>query len=163
MKKFNYLDQLIANCEEAKKAFPIREITLENIADIDKIKDFKSAIYIIREIGGCPLKTFNDFTSFKEEEGLKGEKGMRCAQPNGPSEILYIGSSTTGVRRRLREHTTKLGSLKTSALRLNNWFKGQYQIHIKEYDVSRDVLQLIEDNLAFELKPAFGKRGPNGK
>ena len=110
-----------------------------------------------------PLKTFNDFTSFREEEGLKGEKGMRCAQPNSPSEILYIGSSTTGVRRRLREHTTKLGSLKTYALRLNNWFKGQYQIHIKEYDVSRDVLQLIEDNLAFELKPAFGKRGPNGK
>ncbi|WP_265733797.1 hypothetical protein [Acinetobacter pittii] len=29
--------------------------------------------------------------------------------------------------------------------------------------LSRDILQLIEDNLAYELKPAFGKRGPNGK
>ncbi|EPF6400485.1 hypothetical protein OPU61_001454 [Acinetobacter baumannii] len=163
MEKFNYLDQLIANCEEAKRALPSREITLDNIADIDKIKDFKSAIYIFREIGGCPLKTFNDFTSFREKEGLKGEEGMKCAKLNSPSEILYIGSSIKELRKRLREHTTQLVSLKTYALRLNNWFKGQYQIHIKEYDVSRDVLQLIEDNLAFELKPAFGKRGPNGK
>ncbi|MDR0076195.1 hypothetical protein RFW92_02415 [Acinetobacter baumannii] len=69
MNKFNYLDQLIANCEEAKKAFPSREITIDNIADIEKVKDFKSAIYIIREIGGNPLKTFNDFISFREEEG----------------------------------------------------------------------------------------------
>ncbi|MCU4510938.1 hypothetical protein KTI02_13725, partial [Acinetobacter pittii] len=50
MNKFNYLDQLIANCEEAKKAFPSREITIDNIADIEKVKDFKSAIYIIRSV-----------------------------------------------------------------------------------------------------------------
>ncbi|ETQ97858.1 hypothetical protein P673_1438 [Acinetobacter baumannii UH6507] len=43
-------------------------------------------------------------------------------------------------------------------LRLNNWFTGQYQIHVKEYDVSRELLQLIEDDLACELQPAFGKR-----
>ncbi len=163
MNKFNYLDQLIANCEEAKKAFPSREITIDNIANIEKVKDFKSAIYIIREIGGNPLKTFNDFISFREEEGLKGENRMRCAKPNSPSEILYVGSSINDLINRLREHTTKVSSLKTYALRLNNWFKGEYQIHIKEYDVSRDILQLIEDNLAYELKPAFGKRGPNGK
>ncbi|OTK62513.1 hypothetical protein B9X68_02265 [Acinetobacter pittii] len=136
---------------------------IANIADIEKVKDFKSAIYIIREIGGNPLKTFNDFISFREEEGLKGENRMRCAKPNSPSEILYVGSSINDLINRLREHTTKVSSLKTYALRLNNWFKGEYQIHIKEYDVSRDILQLIEDNLAYELKPAFGKRGPNGK
>ena len=39
-----------------QKAFPSREITIDNIADIEKVKDFKSAIYIIREIGGNPLK-----------------------------------------------------------------------------------------------------------
>ncbi|MCZ3308951.1 hypothetical protein ABTJ00_17485 [Acinetobacter baumannii] len=124
MNKFNYLDQLIANCEEAKKAFPSREITIDNIADIEKVKDFKSAIYIIREIGGNPLKTFNDFISFREEEGLKGENRMRCAKPNSPSEILYVGSSINDLINRLREHTTKVSSLKTYALRLNNWFKG---------------------------------------
>lgn len=162
MKKFNYLDNLIANCEEAKKALPTREIVLDNIDDIDIIKDFKSAIYIIREIEGCPLKTFNDFTSFREEEGLKGKKGMRCAQPNSPSEILYIGSSTTSLKGRLKQHTIGANNA-TYALRLNNWFTGQYRIHIKEYDVSREILQLIEDDLAFELQPAFGKRGPNSK
>ena len=54
-----------------QKAFPSREITIDNIADIEKVKDFKSAIYIIREIGGNPLKTFNDFISFREEEAKR--------------------------------------------------------------------------------------------
>lgn len=162
MKKFSYLDQLIANCEEAKKALPIREIVLDNIKDIDKTKGIKSAIYIIQEVNGCPFKTFNDFTLFKEGEGVKGDKGMRCAQLNSPSEILYIGSSTTSLKGRLKQHTIGVNS-GTYALRLNNWFTGQYLIHIKEYDVSREVLQLIEDDLAFELQPAFGKRGPNSK
>ncbi|WP_336004800.1 hypothetical protein [Acinetobacter pittii] len=162
MKKFSYLDQLIANCEEAKKAFPIREIFLDNMDELDKIKDIKSAIYIIREINGCPLKTFNDFILFKKEEGIKGDQGMKCAQPNSPSEILYIGSSTTSLKGRLKQHTIKVDR-RTYALRLNNWFTGQYQIHVKEYDVSREILQLIEDDLAFELQPAFGKRGPNSK
>jgi len=48
-------------------------------------------------------------------------------------------------------------------LRLNEWFNGDYKIDVKVYDVSRAVLQLIEDNLAHNLKPAFGKRGSNNK
>ena len=31
------------------------------------------------------------------------------------------------------------------------------------FDEKKEVLQLIEDNLSFQLKPAFGKLGGNNK
>jgi hypothetical protein len=47
---------------------------------------------------------------------------------------------------------------------LKYWFKGKVKITIYEYDdISIDILQIIEDNLSYNLKPAFGKMGGNNK
>ncbi len=40
---------------------------------------------------------------------------------------------------------------------------GDYKITIMQYDVPREVLQIIEDGLSDKLKPAFGKQGGNNK
>lgn len=51
----------------------------------------------------------------------------------------------------------------TYALHLNHWFGSRkLKITIKEFNVSRDVLQIIEDAISYNLSPAFGKRGGNG-
>lgn len=163
MEQTNYLDQLILNCELAKTAIPIQQFTLDKTSNFDEIASLKSAIYIIKEIDGNSQKTFDDFMRFRKEQNEKTfDEKLNCPKPNSSSETLYVGSSTTGVKKRLEEHTKKVNK-KTYALRLNDWFNGNYEIDVKVYDVSREILQLIEDNLANELKPAFGKKGGNNK
>lgn len=46
---------------------------------------------------------------------------------------------------------------------MSHWFKGRYKITIKVYDEELGVLQIIEDNISHNLKPAFGKLGGNNK
>ena len=75
---------------------------------------------------------------------------------------MYVGSSTTGIKNRLKQHLGQ-GHKATYALHLNQWFQGQVKITIKQYDVENQVLQLIEDDLSDQLKPAFGKLGANNK
>ncbi len=57
------------------------------------------------------------------------------------------------------------GHKSTYALHLNQWYQGQYKITIYQYadTLPADVLQLIEDDLADQLQPAFGKSGANNK
>jgi len=160
MEQVKYLDQLVADCETAKKAVCIKDFILTKDSDLD---DILSAIYIIKEINGDSQKTFDEFSSFrKEQEEKKDEEKLKCAQLNSPSEVLYVGSSTTDLRKRLHQHTTN-SPKGTYALRLKEWFSGEYEIQIKVYKETNNVLQLIEDNLSFNLKPAFGKRGSNNK
>lgn len=52
---------------------------------------------------------------------------------------------------------------KTYALHMKNWFKGEYKISILVYDEPIEILQIIEDNISNNLKPAFGKMGGNNK
>jgi len=75
-----------------------------------------------------------------------------------------VGSSTTGLKKRIKEHLGD-GSKSTYSLQLKHWFNGSYRITIKVYDdkISREVIQIIEDNLSHQLKPAFGKQGGNNK
>lgn len=168
MKENSYLDKLIADCETAKNAVPINKIILNNllekkhIDDFKEIKNIKSGIYIISEIDGNPEQTFKDFNAFKNDEKSKASDGLCCAKLNSPSKVLYVGSSIGFLRTRLNNHMFN-ASRSTYALRLNKWFKGKYQIEIEVFDVKREILQLIEDNRAYELQPAFGKRGPNNK
>ncbi|MDQ8923106.1 hypothetical protein RFH61_14350 [Acinetobacter baumannii] len=169
MKKFNYLDQLIANCEEAKNAVPTKTIRLCNLKEkkhIDEfieIKGIKGGIYIIREIGGNPEKTFKDFSDFKQDQKSKASEGLCCAKLNSPSKVLYVGSCIGLLRTRLNNHLFA-ASRSTYALRLNEWFDDRkYQIDIEVFEVKKEILQLIEENRAYELQPAFGKRGPNNK
>ena len=77
---------------------------------------------------------------------------------------MYVGSSVTNIRKRIEQHKG-LGYPGTYALHLGYWFKGSYKITIKEYkaSLSKEVLQIIEDSLSYDLSPAFGKKGGNNK
>lgn len=151
----NYIDKLINNCNKAKSTTPVKEFTLNNLSDLDNIK---KAIYIIEEVGG------NTNETHKLLEKYKKLKKRSCPKINKPSSIMYIGSSTTSIKTRIKQHLGD-GNKNTYALHLKHWFKGNFKITIKEYDasVSREVLQIIEDDLSDKLKPAFGKLGANNK
>ncbi|MGY3821284.1 MULTISPECIES: hypothetical protein [Acinetobacter] len=120
-------------------------------------QDKISAIYIIKEINGNPEETRSKFKQFKMN------KEIACPKLNlNASEVLYVGSSSKNIINRLKQHI--LGThAKTYALRLKEWFQGQYEIEIRTYKVSNSILQLIEDNLSHTLQPAFGKKGGNNK
>ena len=149
----SYLDTLIKNCENAKVAKPIKEFELHCLTQLDNIKQ---AIYIIEQVDSDSDKVFQDFSEYK---ALKERK---CSKLNSPSKTMYVGSSITGVRKRIEQHQG-LSSASTYALHLKHWFNGELKIIIKQYDQHRDVLQIIEDDLSNQLKPAFGKQGGNGK
>ena len=149
----SYIDKLINNCMLAKKASPFNEFEFKELADL---KSIKRAIYIIEEVNGKNEETFIAFSQYKNKQE------RRCAKLNSPSNIMYVGSSTTSLKNRIKQHMGK-GYEGTYALHLSHWFKGNYKITIKEYDVERDVLQIIEDDLSDRLKPAFGKKGGNNK
>ncbi|ENX33340.1 hypothetical protein F889_03283 [Acinetobacter colistiniresistens] len=161
-----YLDKLINDCEIAKQSKPISTYIYSSNDDLETFFDFyraeltqknTSAIYIIKEINGDPKQTHSKFEQFKSNKEVACPKLNRDA-----SEVLYVGSSSKNVINRLKQHILGTHS-KTYALRLANWFEGEYEIEIRTYDVSSNVLQLIEDNLAHNLHPAFGKVGGNNK
>lgn len=149
----NYIDRLIKNCEIAKRSVPTREIHVNNLTEIEGID---RAIYIIEQVGGDFEKTFIEFSRYKEC------KDRACAKLNSPSQVMYVGSSTTGVKKRIEQHIGQ-GNKGTYALHLSHWFKGEYKITVREYNVEKDVLQIIEDDISDGLKPAFGKQGGNNK
>jgi len=149
----NYIDRLISNCNVAKASTPSRKFILDDIADLDGMKQ---AIYIIEEVGGDTENTYLQFSLFKEK------KARKCAKLNAASQIMYVGSSTTGVKKRIEQHLGH-GHKGTYALHLKYWFTGNYKITIMQYEVPKEVLQIIEDDLSDKLKPAFGKQGGNNK
>jgi hypothetical protein len=163
---YTYLDKMINDCEIAKQSKPINTYIYSNTDDLENFFNFYkneltqediSAIYIIKEINGNPKETRSRFEQFKSNNKIACPKLNRDA-----SEVLYVGSSSKNVINRLKQHILGTHS-KTYALRLINWFQGEYEIEIRTYKVSPNVLQLIEDNLAHNLHPAFGKIGGNNK
>ena len=149
----SYIDRLIRNCEIAKEASPVKEFELKELTQLD---DIKQAIYIIEQVGGDVENTFKQFSQYKERDERK------CAKLNSPSKVMYVGSSTTGVKKRIEQHLGD-GNKGTYSLHLKHWFKGKHKITVKQYDETRNVLQIIEDDLSDKLKPAFGKLGGNNK
>ena len=151
-----YLDNLINLCHRAKQATPIKEFILNDANDLNSLTTIQTAIYIIEEIDGDIEKTFNAL------EQYKANKERKCPKLNTPSRILYVGSSTTDLRKRIEQHIG-LGHKDTYALHLKFWFHGKYIITIRQYDEPPEVVQLIEDAISHKLKPAFGKKGSNNK
>ncbi len=148
-----YIDQLIAACNAAKEAKPQQTFILR---DLSQLTGIQSAIYIIKEINGNTTQTFNEFEKYKKT------KQRACAKLNKPSSTMYVGSSTTGLKNRIKQHLGE-GHKRTYALHLSEWFKGDYEITIQVYNQSPEVLQIIEDGISYDLKPAFGKTGGNNK
>lgn len=146
-----YIKNLIKNCKIAINAKPDRVFILKDIADL---KDINKAIYIIRQKNGNPVDTFNKLSEYKKK------KQRACPRLNSPCEIMYVGSSCTGLKSRILQHKGN-GPTMTYSLNLCHWFTGDYEIEIRTYDVSDEILQIIEDALSYEMSPAFGKRGPS--
>ena len=148
-----YVDRLIANCHRAKEAKPVREFQITDLAALSELDGVTQAIYIIEHEGDAD-ETFLDFSRFRQSAP------RACARLNAPSPVLYVGSSTTDVAKRIRENLGR-GHAKTYALHLEQWFKHAPKITVRIYNEPAEVLQIIEDDLADALKPAFGKRGGN--
>ncbi len=155
---FNYIDQIIEDCQAAKKAETVYEGEFD---DFSKIPDVRCAVYVIRQIEGNKEENLARFKKIKIDE--KGKASYpKLNEKNQYNSVLYVGSSKGNLRTRLTQHI-KGDSRKTSSLKLNEWFKGTYKIEIKVYEEKQSVLQIIEDNLAYQLKPVFGKMGGNGR
>jgi len=148
-----YIEKLIENCKKAKAANPVKEFILKDLSELNEIKQ---AIYIIEQINGSEKDAFLEFSRYKNK------KERKCAKLNSPSRVMYVGSSTTGVRKRIEQHKGE-GHAGTYALHLKYWFTSDYRILIKQYSEPKEVLQIIEDDLSDRLKPAFGKKGGNNK
>lgn len=149
----SYLDELITACNEAKNTQPINKYI---VFDLEKVENGIPSLYIIKDLSGNPETTLDSFGVYRKKTDRK------CSKINSPSTTMYVGSSIANVKKRLKEHMG-FGSKHTYALNLNDWFFGEYEITVFHYDVTSLVLQLIEDDTTNELKPAFGKMGPNGK
>ncbi|MBY5926941.1 MULTISPECIES: GIY-YIG nuclease family protein [unclassified Halomonas] len=148
-----YLNRLITLCETAIAAEPKSEFS---VTSFDEVPDIEKGVYIIKEVGGCADRTFQAFVEFKKKR-LKA-----CSKVNSPSDVLYVGSSATGLRKRLRQHLVYCPD-KTYSLHMYEWFNGHYEICILEYEVSIEVLQLIEDSISHDFHHAFGKKFGNNK
>ncbi|GLQ17669.1 hypothetical protein [Maritalea porphyrae] len=164
-----YIDELISDCNRAAAAEPKDQMDFEwQVGDevktaLEDIQIFKQRtkptndstggyVYVIRELGGNPI------TTFEAAKEYKSERLRNCPRMNSPSPVMYVGSSATDIRKRAREHLG-YGSISTYSLHLAHWFRGTICVEIKYYDVKSRVLQIIEDEQAHDLKPAFGKMG----
>ncbi|MEZ5572267.1 MAG: hypothetical protein R3E64_09600 [Halioglobus sp.] len=90
-----YIDSLIEDCKKAKNAKPKRSFVVGDLAELDGINN---AVYTIEDLSGNPNKTFADFVAYKKRDERK------CPKANAPSKTMYVGSSTTGIRKRIEQH-----------------------------------------------------------
>jgi len=152
-----YISSLIKACQAAMSAEPVRVYHISSMEQLESVPSKGSFVYIIREVNGVCEKTHKEFSNFRKISKYA------CARLNPePSEVLYVGSSTTNLRSRLKQHIDS-DHPQTYALHMSKWFQGEYQVEICEFNVPIEVLQLIEDSMSFNLKPAFGKQGGNNK
>jgi Uri superfamily endonuclease len=148
-----YIDTLIDNCIKAKQAKPVRDFVLSEMSDLDNIE---KAIYVIEEVDGDHEKTFFAMSNYKKT------KERACPKLNAPSSVIYVGSSTTGIRKRIEQHLGD-GPKGTYSLHLKHWFNGTLKITVKVFEEPSEVIQIIEDALSHGLAPAFGKSGGNNR
>lgn len=148
-----YIHDQIQNFEQALAAKPIRVFVMKDLSELDGIVQ---GIYIIEDLGRDQDLTFEKMKAYK------AKRDRACPRLNHPSRILYVGSSTTGLKSRIRQHTNS-NNKSTSALHLGEWFEGEYEITIRVFDAPKEIVQILEDAHWHELRPAFGQPGGNNK
>ena len=153
-----YIQTLINNCHVALEASPMRQFVIDDFVnhDLAEIDCIKTAIYRIEQLEGDSQKTFFDMSEFKKLGTRK------CPKLNAPSPILYIGSSTTGLRKRIEQHIGNKHK-DTYALHLAHWFENKCRLTVYQYDLPIAIVQIIEDSMSHDGRPAFGKTGGNNK
>lgn len=140
----------------------LRTVTKEALkADLDVVLgQTTTAIYALKlgSRDGCDAVW--EAMEAARKQGVDGRKYSRLL-PFVPSEYLYVGSSKD-VSKRLLEHFG-FGSKATYSLHLAAWACGlpsSIEVRVMKYErVDPQVLCALEDQLAKELKPMFGRRG----
>lgn len=131
----------------------------------DKLTSIKKSagIYVIEMDGSNHAKGVQDLLKNYKcayEKELKFPK-FNILKNNDKSKVLYVGSSQD-LKKRLNEHLCDCSS-QTYALRLSRWagsLNGNLHVKIAVFEgASRNQLQDLEDQLAYELRPIFGRRG----
>lgn len=108
------------------------------------------------------LKAFESFSKLNKTK-TKNENRLNHSKDNKrDSTTLYVGSSTSNFKSRLKDHLGVKKSVRTYAMHLSKWDDGMdYTIRIKTYKLSkteRIVVEIIEQQIWDQLQPVFGKR-----
>lgn len=121
----------------------------------------KTAIYTVKIDSRDQCHVARNLMINAREAKIGDRKYSRVLRPFEESEYLYVGSSRD-VTKRIVEHFG-FGPKATYSLHLASWagsLPGEVEIGITMYeDIDREVLCALEDHLARELKPMFGRRG----
>ena len=80
----HYLDQLMADCLQAKAAQPVQQFVYHEDLSLPR---HKKNLYVIKDLSGDPEATFKAFEKYKSS----GER--KCPKANEPSPVMYVGSS----------------------------------------------------------------------
>jgi len=165
---------------QAQQAFD--NAVSDNIRDIDDTLIYAEMLFIndLQKVsiedkkGNSYIYTFTTETSeeaerlhsacktVKDREPKPTFKMPRVHKQNPESRCLYVGSSITGIEKRINQH---LGFSydTTYSLQLNKWASAmRIAVTVKVFEIpTRDqqIVQIIEDYLWSQLFPVLGKKG----
>lgn len=112
------------------------------------------------------LKAFEDFHALNLLKTKNKDRVNLSKYNKKPSGILYVGSSTTDFRKRVKEHLGTQSS-RTYAMHLCKWDGTlDYEVKISAFQVislsnalvERFIVEILEQQLWDVLQPVFGKR-----
>ncbi|MGA1806242.1 hypothetical protein VHN57_15185 [Sphingobium sp. WW5] len=147
-------------CAPIQDALALGKIELERSLQSRFPSEKRPAVYKIAIRGEEPHRTYKAFEKGRETPRIRAF--ARFPASFVPSETLYVGSSRSLVKR-LLEHMGH-GAEKTYALHMRHWatdIDGELSISATflPYEISKDVLCAVEDALARNARPMFGRRG----
>ena len=174
-----FLDTLKLNLKQIKlkkyqsvvfnsSEFRTKEILNESVHKVKKSS--LPLIYTIEllEISKLPklLGLFEDFSESNKKK-VKNKDRVNLSRYNKSlSSFLYVGSSTTGIYSRLKNHFGTRGK-RVYSLHLCKWDNGiDYDIKLRTYTIENvkspntmhAIVELVEQQVWDELEPNFGKR-----
>lgn len=138
---------------------------------IDKIpKNNNPLIYVLQVQSQKKLKRliecFEDYHSANKLK-VKNKDRVNLSKYNRTSsDILYVGSSTTNFKTRIKNHLGTEGT-RTYSLHLCKWDNNlDYSVKISTYEVipeneeviERFIVEILEQQFWDKLSPIFGKR-----
>lgn len=157
-------------CEVSFHSLEFRDkATLKNY--IDKIpKSDNPLIYILRVQSSQNMKKLIEyFEAYHSENKLKTKNKDRVnlsRYNKTSSDILYVGSSTTDFKTRIKNHLGTEGN-RVYSLHLCKWDNClKYDLNIFAYEVisksneiiERFIVEILEQQFWDKLSPTFGKR-----
>lgn len=171
--KSEYIEDIIKSCDNALNLLKNLTTPRTYRINVDKpdtsIKDIEEEehssnkfIYIIKHtLDQRSNEIIKKFTDYKNKKTTNLPKINR---DNNSNNIMYVGSSVTGFKSRIKAHFNSTTESYYS-LKLNQWFEGNVKIDVYEFsnEIDNKVIQILEDNFHYIYKPYFGKSGSNNR